>query len=195
MILPSNESPGLVVTNGASRSNRGGPFASSGLVVTIPPERFDNDPLAGVTFQQRYEQAAFELTGRTYRVPAQRAADFLRGNSSDGQLETSYPLGGQWSQVADVIPPEVTKALKRGLRILTSRMRGFAGKNGIITAPETRASAPVRIVRDRRTRQATQTAGLYPIGEGAGYAGGIVSSAVDGLKTAQVIIERYAPPK
>ncbi|MHC4092467.1 MAG: NAD(P)/FAD-dependent oxidoreductase, partial [Planctomycetota bacterium] len=189
MILPCNESPGQISTNGESRANRSGEFANGGLVVTIPPELVGGDPLQGLAYQERWERLAFELTGQTYRVPAQRAADFLKGRMSDGHLETSYPLGAQWAQIREVIPNEVTEALKRGLRVLTRRLRGFAGKNAIIVAPETRASAPVRIVRDGHTRQATRTANLYPVGEGAGYAGGIMSSAVDGIRTARAIIE------
>ncbi len=194
-ILPSNESAGLVATNGASPSKRHGKFANAGLVVTIPPELVGPDPLAGLAYQERWERLAFEATGGSYRVPAQRAADFLKGKASDGHLETSYPLGGQWADIRQFIPGEVASALKRGLRMLTRRMRGFAGKYAIIVAPETRASTPVRVLRGPTTRQATRTANLYPIGEGAGYAGGIVSSAVDGLKTAGLIISEYAPVK
>ena len=193
MILPSNESPGQVVTNGASQSKRSGDFANGGLVATIPPELVGGDPLRGLAYQERWERLAFELTGGTYRVPAQRAADFLEERMSDGRLETTYPLGAQWVQIREVIPQEVTEALQRGLRMLAKRLPGFAGENAIIVAPETRASAPLRIVRDRQTRQATRTANLYPVGEGAGYAGGIMSSAVDGIKTARAITESYAP--
>ena len=192
-ILPSNESAGEVATNGASSSKRSGPFANSGLVITIPPERFQDDPLAGLAYQERWERLAFDLTGGTYRVPAQRAADFLENRPSDGRLETSYPLGADWNAIRQVIPPEVTQALEAGLPMLEARMPGFAGQDAIVTAPETRASAPVRMVRDPQTRQAVQTDNLYPVGEGAGYAGGIVSSAVDGIKTADAIIQHYAP--
>jgi len=195
LILPSNESPGLVATNGASPSHRGGRFANAGLVVTVPPERIGADPLAGLAYQERWERLAFEAAGGGYQVPAQRAADFLRQRPSDGELEVSYPLGGCWTDLRRVIPEEVARALKRGLRMLTSRMRGFAGRNAIIVAPETRASSPVRILRDPQSRQGTRTGGLYPVGEGAGYAGGIVSSAVDGINTAHAIIARYAPPR
>ena len=119
----------------------------------------------------------------------------MHGRISDGELRTSYPLGGQWSDIRGLIPQQIVEALQRALPILNEKLPGYSGSEGIITAPETRASAPVRILRDPETRQAARTADLYPAGEGAGYAGGIVSSAVDGIKTADAIIERYAPPR
>jgi uncharacterized FAD-dependent dehydrogenase len=195
MILPSHESEGQVATNGASRSKRNGPFANSGLVITIAPKLVGDDPLAGLAYQERWERLAFEMTRATYRLPAQRAVDFLNDRPSDGRLETSYPLGADWAPIRQVIPPEVTAALQRGLPMLDLRMPGFAGPEAVIVAPETRASGPVRILRDDRTRQAVQVENLYPVGEGAGYAGGIVSSAIDGIKTADAIIEQYAPVK
>ena len=102
VILPTNESPGLIVTNGASRAAQSGPFANSGLVITVDPEVFGNDPLQGLAYQEKWESLAFEATGGTYEVPAQRASDFLRQRASDGRLETSHPLGGQW---ADLLAP------------------------------------------------------------------------------------------
>ncbi len=200
MILPTNESPGLVATNGASRAGRSGPFANSGLVISLDPNTLDlggnaNAALAGLAYLQRWERLAFQATDGSYRVPAQRAADFLRGRLSDGQLETSYPLGGQWADIASLVPKQVTAALKRALPMLARKFPGFAGNDGVITGPETRASAPVRILRDPTTRQAVATENLYPAGEGSGYAGGIVSAAVDGIKTADAIIRHYAPPR
>lgn len=192
MILPSVESKGLIATNGASRSRRSGVWANSGLVITIDPETIDNDPLAGLAYQQRWERMAFEATDGSYRVPVQRAGDFLTDRGSDGALDISYPLGGQWCRLRSVIPERVAIALERGLAILDRRLPGFAGGDALLTAPETRASAPVRILRDRDTRESVNVSGLYPVGEGAGYAGGIASAAVDGLKTADRIIEVYS---
>ncbi len=192
MILPSVESKRLIATNGASRSRRSGAWANSGLVITIDPETIDNDPLAGLAYQQRWERMAFEATDGSYRVPVQRAGDFLTDRGSDGALDISYPLGGQWCRLRSVIPERVAIALERGLAILDRRLPGFAGGDALLTAPETRASAPVRILRDRVTRESVNVAGLYPVGEGAGYAGGIASAAVDGLKTADRIIETYS---
>lgn len=195
VILPSNESPGLVVTNGASRAQRSSPFANSGLVITVDPAFFGWDALQAVAWQQRWEELAYAATGETYRVPCQRASDFLRERSSDGALETSFPLGGSWCDIRTVIPETVTAALGKALPMWQRKFPGFSGEQAMITAPETRASAPVRIVRDADSRESLTVAGLYPVGEGAGYAGGIVSAAVDGMKTAQTIIRRYAAPR
>ncbi|MCH8853295.1 MAG: FAD-dependent oxidoreductase [Planctomycetes bacterium] len=195
IILPTNESPDLVVTNGASRAGRSGRFANSGLVITVEPSEFDCDPLLGLAYQRKWEALAFQATGGSYAVPAQRAADFLAGRNSDGQLETSYPLGGQWADLRQLLPDYLADSLMRGLRMLDRRLPGFAGEQALITAPETRASAPVRIPRSAETRESVSTPGLYPIGEGAGYAGGIMSAAIDGLKTANEIIRRFAVPR
>ena len=195
MILPSNESPGLIVTNGASRSQRSGRFANSGLVITLQPADLGLTALGAIDFQQRWERLAFERTEGTYRVPAQRASDFLVGRPSDGTLETSYPLGGQWTDVRTVVPDVVTQALLRALPMLDAQFPGLAGPEALVTGPETRASAPFRLTRDTLTRQAVRTPGLYPVGEGAGYAGGIVSAAVDGIRSADAIVETYAPPR
>ncbi len=208
-ILPTNESPHRIVTNGASRANRSSGFGNSGLVITVDPLSLDwpdaspippvDDEaqlaLRALDFQDHWERLAYEATDRSYRVPAQRARDFLAGRPSDGQLDTSYPLGGAWTDVRTLIPKEVGAALRRALPMLDKKFAGFAGPESLITAPETRASAPIRIVRDPITRQAVQTAQLYPVGEGAGYAGGIISAAVDGIKSADAVMARFAPPK
>jgi uncharacterized FAD-dependent dehydrogenase len=193
MILPTAESPGLIATNGASRANRASPFANSGLVITMDPASLGQGALEALEFQAQWERLAFQATGGSYDLPAQRAADYLRGRSSNGALNTSYPLGGQWTDIRSLIPPQVAAALDHALPMLDTRFPGFAGDEALLAAPETRGSAPIRIVRDNETRQAVETAGLYPVGEGAGYAGGIVSAAVDGIRTADTIIESYAP--
>ena len=195
MILPANESPGIIVTNGASRATRSSPFANSGLVISLHPAALGLTALEGIAYQKRWERRAFELTGRTYRVPAQRASDFLARRKLSGTLETSFPLGGQWSDIRSTTPESVAKAIKRALPMLEAKFPGFASDEGIITAPETRASSPVRVLRDPNTRQAIRTGNLYPVGEGAGYAGGIVSAAIDGIKSADMIIQQYAPPR
>lgn len=193
MILPTNESAGLIATNGASNVSRSGRFANSGLVLTVPLDEIDNDPLVGLDFIQRWERAAFDLTGGTYAVPAQRATDFLADRPSDGRLETSYPLGGRWANIRDILPALATPAIQRALADLDARLKGFGGAEAVVTGPETRASAPIRILRDAETRESVSTSGLFPIGEGAGYAGGIMSAAADGIATAEVLIRRYAP--
>jgi hypothetical protein len=195
VILPTNESAGEIATNGASRSKRGGPLGNAGLVVTIEPTdvcpEAAEDALKTFDYLEQIERTAYKLTGETYRVPCQRASDFVAGRGSDGELNTSYPLGGQWTELRNVIPPMVADSIRRGLEHLDRRMPGFAGSDGLITAPETRASGPVRIPRDPTTRESVSTANLYPVGEGAGYAGGIISAAIDGLKSAEAIIGRY----
>ncbi len=192
VILPTHESAGLIATNGASNSRRGSPFANSGLVISIPP--FDNDkPLAGLEFQKKWERKAYLATGGTYDVPVQRASDYLAGRVSDGEIETSYPLGGRWTDIRQVVPQSVADAVAKALAILDKRMPGFAGDDALVTAPETRASSPVRLTRDKELRTAAGLDNLYPVGEGAGYAGGIVSAAIDGIKSADAIIRRYRP--
>ncbi len=200
VILPTNESPGEIATNGASRSRRSGPFANAGLVITVHPAELAAqeggkafDPLDGLAYQESLERQAFEMTGGTYELPCQRASDFRERRPSDGRLETSYPLGGRWVDLWKLLPPYVADAVTRGVTLLDRRLPGFGGPDAVITAPETRASGPVRLVRDPQTREAAATANLYPVGEGAGYAGGIISAAIDGLKSAELIIQRYAP--
>ncbi len=194
-ILPTNESAGEIATNGASRAKRGDQFGNAGLVMTLDPTEVcpisADDALKAFDYLEQIERSAYTLTGESYRVPCQRAHDFVAGRASDGELTTSYPLGGQWTDIRQVLPPLVADALKRGLEQLNRRLPGFAGPDGMITAPETRASGPVRLIRDPQTRQAISTANLYPVGEGAGYAGGIISAAIDGLKSAETIIARH----
>lgn len=198
-ILPTNESAGEIATNGASRSKRGGDYGNAGLVVTLEPTdvcaEAAEDPLKAFDYLEQIERNAFKLTGESYRVPCQRASDFLAGNNSDGDLHTSYPLGGEWLNLRQVIPPMVADSIQRGLQMLDHRLPGFGGPEGLVTAPETRASGPVRIPRDPETRESISTANLYPVGEGAGYAGGIISAAIDGIKSAEAIISRYAAPR
>ncbi|GJQ25213.1 MAG: hypothetical protein HBSAPP02_02450 [Phycisphaerae bacterium] len=192
-ILPTNETAGIIATNGASNASRAGRFANSGLVLTVPVEAFGNDPLLGIEFVHRYEATAFELTGGSYEVPAQRAADYLAERASNGALETSYPLGGRWCDVRRVLPDFAAPAIARALADLDRRMPGFAGPEALVTGPESRASAPFRVLRDEATRQSVTVPGLYPIGEGAGYAGGIMSAAADGIATAELLIRQFAP--
>ncbi|MCH9003057.1 MAG: FAD-dependent oxidoreductase [Planctomycetes bacterium] len=192
-ILPTNESPGLVVTNGASRSGRSSSFANSGFVITLDPSALGLSALEGLDYQARWEKLAFECTQGTYAVPAQRASDFLAGKRSSGTLAVSCPLGGKWESIRTIIPEMVAKAIERALPMLNAKFPGFSGDESIITGPETRASGPLRILRDVKTRLARGVDLLYPVGEGAGYAGGIISAAVDGIKSADAIIGRYAP--
>jgi uncharacterized FAD-dependent dehydrogenase len=193
-IMPSVSEPGAFCTNGMSLSKHDSPFANSGLVVTLQPRDFGGpDVLAGVRLQQAYERRAFEVGRRDYLCPIQRAADFLAGRGPDGVPDNSYPRGAVPGAVAELVPPPVVEALRQGLPVLDRRWQGRFLREATLVGPEARGSAPVRIARNESTREVPGLAGLYPVGEGAGYAGGIVSAAVDGLRSAKAIIARYAP--
>ncbi len=194
-VMPSVSEPGHFCTNGMSESRHDSPFANSGLVVTIDPgETGSRHPLAGVHYQQRVERLAYLLGGRNYAAPIQWARDFLAGRPSQGTLPSSYARGTSAIELSAILPPEVRAALTRGLPIMDRRFQGLFLKGATLTGPEARGSSPVRIPRDERTRQSPAVLGLYPCGEGAGYAGGIVSAAVDGLRTARVLMATYATP-
>lgn len=193
-IIPSVSEDGFFCTNGMSLSQRESPFANSGLVVTIPPEHFEGtDVLAGVRLQERYERRAFELGGGAYRCPIQWAHDFLAERPSRSRPPCSYPRDLVLADLAEVAPPIVRDALRHGLPLLDRKWRGRFLQDATLVGPESRGSCPIRMLRDDLTREAPGITGLYPIGEGAGYAGGIVSAAVDGLRSALAVIARYAP--
>jgi uncharacterized FAD-dependent dehydrogenase len=193
-IIPSVSEPGYFGTNGMSLSKRDSPFANSGLVVTIPVEQFGGpDVLAGMRLQQIYEKLAFEIGRGDYACPIQNAKDFLAGRATTSVPPCSYPRGLVLADIAELVPPIIRDALLHGLPILDSRWHGKFLTDAFLVGPESRGSSPVRIVRDDRTRESPGIAGLYPIGEGAGYAGGIVSAAVDGLRSAMAVIARFAP--
>jgi uncharacterized protein len=193
-IIPSVSQEGYFCTNGMSLSKRDSPFANSGLVVTVPVEDFGGgDVLAGMRLQERYESRAFELGGRgEYRSPAQRAEDFVRAVSSSSVPDCSYPRGLASGDLREVLPPLVADAVAHGLPQMDRRWNGRFLAGAVLVGPEARGSSPVRIDRDAISRESPGLAGLYPVGEGAGYAGGIVSAAVDGLRTARAIIAKYA---
>lgn len=196
IVIPSVSEPEMFCTNGMSNSRHDTPFANSGLMITLDPAEFGADhPLAGVELQRRYEAAAFELGRRDYLAPIQRARDFLAGRAPDPQsrLPSSYPRGTQPAPLDSLLPPVVTAAIRAGLPLMDRRFRGRFLEDATLVGPEMRGSSPVRIDRDPATRETPGFAGLYPVGEGAGYAGGIVSAAVDGLRTAREIVRRYAP--
>jgi hypothetical protein len=176
-----------------SLSKHDSPFANSGLVVTVPLEAFGSaDVLAGVRLQQTYERLAFIAGRGEYLCPIQRAVDFLADRLTDSVLANSYPRGAISANIAELVPPLILEALKHGLPIMDKRWQGRFLREATLVGPEARGSAPVRIVRDEETRETPGLLGLYPVGEGAGYAGGIVSAAVDGLRSAKAIVARYA---
>jgi uncharacterized protein len=193
-IIPSVSQDGYFCTNGMSLSKRDSPFANSGLVVTVPVEAFEGtDVLAGMRLQEKYEAKAFEIgRGREYKAPAQLARDFLHGTASRGAPECSYPRGVTPCDLRAVLPPVVAEAVAHGLPQMDRRWQGRFLADAVLTGPEARGSSPVRIDRDNDTRESPGVPGLYPVGEGAGYAGGIVSAAVDGLRTARAIAAKYA---
>jgi uncharacterized protein len=196
MIIPSVSEPEMFCTNGMSNSRHDTPYANSGLVVTLDATELVGDhPLAGVEIQRKFERLAFELGGRNYRTPIQRATDFVerRTPHPGDRLECSYPRGNQPLALDQLLPASVADAIRTGLPIMDKKWRGDFLKNAILVGPEMRGSSPVRIPRDPLTRQCPAQFGLYPIGEGAGYAGGIVSAAVDGLRSAKAIVSQFAP--
>jgi len=193
-VIPSVSEPGYFCTNGMSLSKRSSPFANSGMMVTLDPSDFGSaNILAGMELQRVYERMAFEAGRGEYACPIQWAGDFLAGRPSRGLLPSSYPRKTVPMDIARLIPPKIAQALRRGLPILDHRWRGRFLEGATLVAPEARGSSPVRFPRDSQTLCSIGVGGLYPIGEGAGYAGGIVSAALDGVRAAKSIIAQFAP--
>ncbi len=192
-IIPSVSQEGYFCTNGMSLSKRDSPYANSGLVVTVPLEAFEGrDVLAGMRLQEKYERKAYELGRGVYAAPIQRAADFVARRATAGKPFSSYPRGTVVADLREVLPPLVADAVRHGLPQMDRRWNGRFLAEAVIAGPESRGSSPVRIDRDSASRESPGIPGLFPVGEGAGYAGGIVSAAVDGLKTAKAIVAKYA---
>ena len=191
VVAAASES-GHLVTNGMSEFARNGINSNSALLVGITPDDFgSSEPLAGVELQRKLEKKAFELGGGNYNAPVQRAADFMinKRTVSFGSVVPSYTAGVTMANISECLPEYVTVALKEGIVRLGSRLSGFSDGDAILTAVETRSSSPVRILRDS-ILESVAVKGLYPCGEGAGYAGGIMSAAVDGIKCAELIAEK-----
>ena len=187
-VVAAASEQGGVVTNGMSLRARDGENINGGLLVGVGPEDFPgDDALSGVRFQEQWERAAFRLGGGSFRAPAQRVEDFLRNRPSEGSgavAPTSRP-GVVWTGLSPCLPGYVTGALCQALPLLDRKLRGFAAPDAVLTGVETRSSSPVRILRDEKYQSLLR--GLYPCGEGAGYAGGIVSAAVDGIRVAEAV--------
>lgn len=196
VIAPCATSPGEVVTNGWSPSRRDRDTSNSGIVVELTLEDFEpfkeHGPLAGIAFQKEIEQNAWRLGGKTQKVPAQKLMDFTKGRLSNNIQETSYKPGTTSVEMGDVLPSFIHKTLQEGFQQFGDAMRGYLTNDAVIHAPETRSSSPVRIPRDMMTLEHVQIKGLYPCGEGAGFAGGIISAAIDGEKCAEQVIKQYA---
>jgi len=184
IIVPASTAEGEVVVNGMSSSSRNSPYANSGIVVEVRQEDFKGHesagPLAGLMYQQALERAAFEHGGGELRAPAQRLADFVSNRRSTSLPVSSYHPGINASDLHQWLPPAIAGRLRGGFRAFESRMRGFVTNDAVILGVESRTSTPVKVPRDNATFEHVQIKGLYPCGEGAGYAGGIVSSAIDG---------------
>ncbi len=192
VIAPCATSPGEIVTNGWSSSRRARSTANSGIVVELNPDDFNPfkqfGPLAAMEFQKSIEQRAWEAGGKTQTAPAQRLSDFMNGRISEKLPKTSYAPGITSVDLREVLPDFIHKALKAGFRQFDRTMRGYVTNDAIMHAPETRTSSPVRIPRDPKSCQHIRIKGLYPCGEGAGYAGGIVSAAMDGERCANAVL-------
>lgn len=187
-VVASASEDGGVVTNGMSYFARDGKNANSALLVNVTPSDFKtDDPLAGMYFQREIEQRAFEVGGKNYNAPCQRVGDFLGTESnSEYTVEPTYKPNVTWVNLDEVFPKFITNSMREGIVLMDNKLHGFADNGAVITGPETRSSSPVRIIRDKKTMQ-SNIKGLYPCGEGAGYAGGIMSAAVDGIKTAEMV--------
>ena len=191
-VIPSLSEPEHFCTNGMSLSRRDTQFANSGLMVTLDPANYGSHVLAGMMLQREFEARAFAAGRGEYLCPIQMAHDFLGRRTSPGTPISSYARGVVSTDLRELLPAAVSESLDVGLPIMDRRWRGKFLQGATLVGPEARGSSPVRLPRDRDTLESTGVAGLYPVGEGAGYAGGIVSAAVDGLRAAKAIVSRYA---
>ena len=191
-VIPAASEMGGVVTNGYSLSARDGENSNAALLVGIGPDYFGTDPFDGVNLQRQIEEAAFRAGGGTYKAPCQRVEDFLlnRPTAAFGTVRPTYGRGVIPGSIGDCLPDFITDAMRRALPVLAKQFAPFGMGDGLLTAPETRSSSPLRIVRDESGQ--SNIYGLYPAGEGAGYAGGIMSAAIDGIGAAMHIIKAKA---
>jgi len=195
MVVAAASEQGMLVTNGMSEYKRDKVNANSALVVSVSPEDYKSShPLSGVEFQRTWEGKAYELGGRNFNAPVQLVGDFLLGKATwaVGGVKPSYTPGIKLSDLHLCLPDYVTLTIKEALCDFDRKLKGFASRDAVLTGVETRTSAPIRMVRKENMESET-VKNFYPIGEGAGYAGGIMSSAVDGIKVAEMLIETYKP--
>ncbi len=189
-IVASVNEPGFLCTNGMSNSTHSSRWANAAIVTTVGEREFGPGPFAGVAYQRELEARFFESGGADYHAPAQRASDFLAGRTSNGELRSSYVLGLAPQRIDELLPANLRDALAVALTRFDRTIPGFAGPEGLLVGLESRSSGPVRMLRDVTTRRAVGFANLFPVGEGAGYAGGIMSAALDGARTALALLER-----
>ena len=188
-VVAAASEEGGTVTNGMSYADRDGENANAALLVTVNPAEFPYDGvLGGMYWQRQIEQAAFRVGGNGYNTPAQRVGDFLKKQASTGagRVQPTYRPGVTWCDLHDVLPDKLTRSIAEALPGLDGNLAGFADADAVLTAPETRSSSPVRILRNESKE--SDLTGLYPCGEGAGYAGGIMSAAIDGMVCAEAVI-------
>ena len=187
-VMASASEVGAIVTNGMSEKSRSGNNANSALLVGVEPTDFYKDsPLDGLSFQEKYERLAFEVS-RDYRAPANLMKEFLQGKvaASVRSVKPSYPHGLCFCDFNRCLPDYVVRSLRGAIPLIDRRLKGFNDPDAVLTGVETRSSSPVRILRNEQRE--SNVAGIYPVGEGAGYAGGITSAAIDGLRTAMAIV-------
>ncbi len=186
-VMAAASEDGTIVTNGMSYYARDGKNANSALLVSVTPDDFGSDDvLAGMYLQREIEKKAYKIANNTYKAPAQYVGDFLGTGVNGEKVEPTYAMGVTWSDIEEVLPRFVADSMRKGIIELDKKLPGFANSGAVITVPETRSSSPVRVVRDDTMQ--SNIKGLYPCGEGAGYAGGIMSAAVDGIKVAEKIV-------
>ena len=193
-VVAAASEEGRVVTNGMSYADREGVNANAALLVSVEPKDFPGEgPLAGMYWQREIEKACYVAGGADYSAPAQRVGDFLAGKPSTdaGKVQPTYRPGVTWCDLHTCLPGAITDAIAEALPLLDGNLKGFADPDAVLTAPETRSSSPVRILRNEE-RQSAGLGGLYPAGEGAGYAGGIMSAAVDGIQCAEALLEKLS---
>jgi len=190
IIAPCATNDGEVVTNGWSPSKRNNPYANSGIVVSVSPDDFeDKSPLACLNFQKEVEQKCWEAAGKDQKVPAQRLVDFLDGKVSKDFPQTSYQPGLKSVDLNELLPPLISESLKQAFKDFGKKLHGYITNEAVLHAPESRTSSPIQIPRGENL-QHPQVKGLYPCAEGAGYAGGIISAAIDGMKCVdQIVLE------
>lgn len=191
-VMASNSEENSIVTNGMSNFARDEKNANSALLVNVTVDDFyKNSPLDGMYFQERLEKKAFKLGGSNYNAPAQRVEDFLQGHKTEefGRVKPTYKPGVKGADLNEILPNFVAETMKEAIVELDKKLKGFADKDAVLTGVETRSSSPVQIVRNKENLNSVNVQGLYPCGEGAGYAGGIMTSAIDGLKCAVEVLK------
>lgn len=196
IIAPCATDKEEVVTNGWSPSKRNNPYSNSGIVVSVEPQDLPNyspnNPFVALDFQKKVERDCWIAAGKTQRVPAQRMIDFVEGKISEDFPKTSYQPGIVSVDLNKVLPSIIANRLRDAFQEFGKKMKGYYTNEAVLHAPESRTSSPVSIPRDAQSLEHVEVKGLYPCGEGAGYAGGIMSAAIDGINCVDKIIEKKA---